>query len=58
MSWCGVHRSGESNGVTRETWLLFGVRTEHRRGSLYKQDAAGAVAAKSCPINLIKAVCL
>lgn len=23
MSWCGVHRSGESNGVTRETWLLF-----------------------------------
>lgn len=37
---------------------LFGVRIEHRRGSLYKQDAAGAVAAKSCPTNLIKAVCL
>lgn len=39
-------------------YCLFGVRVEHRRGSLYKQDAAGAVAAKSCPINLIKAVCL
>lgn len=28
-------------------YCLFGVRIEHRRGSLYKQDAAGAVAAKA-----------
>lgn len=39
-------------------YCLFGVRIEHRRGSLYKQNAAGAVAAKSCTINLIRAVCL
>lgn len=51
-------RSGESHGVTREPLLLFGARIEYRKGSLYKQDPAEAVAAKSCPINLVKAVCL
>lgn len=27
-------------------YCVFGVRIEHRKGSLYKQNAAGAVAAK------------
>lgn len=39
-------------------YCLFGVRIEYRKGSLYEQDAAEAVAAKSCPMNLVKAVCL
>lgn len=40
------------------SYCLFGARIEYRKGSLYKQEAAEAVAAKSCPINLVKAVCL
>lgn len=39
-------------------YCLFGVRIEYRKGSLYEQDAAEAVAAESCPMNLVKAVCL
>lgn len=39
-------------------YCLLGARIEYRKGSLYKQDAAEAVVVKSCPMNLVKAVCL